>query len=189
MANEIGQAMVGAIFFDKNMEVLDFGCGTGLITLRLQPLVKSITGLDTSRGMLEVLQAKIQSNNLANVKIQFLDLEKGEEPVGSFDAIVSSMAFHHVPDSLTLFRRFNSLLNPRGILAIADLDPDGGQFHEDHTGVFHNGFDRALLKELFEKAGFIEVSVQTATEVVKKSADGQTRTFSIFLLTGRKLRV
>ncbi len=50
------------------MDILDFGCGTGLLTLHFQPLARSVTGLDSSPGMLDALKAKIRDQNLANVK-------------------------------------------------------------------------------------------------------------------------
>ena len=34
------------------MDALDFGCGTGLVTLKLQPFIHSITGVDGSQGMI-----------------------------------------------------------------------------------------------------------------------------------------
>ncbi|MBP1708041.1 MAG: Methyltransferase type 11, partial [Chloroflexi bacterium] len=48
MANNIANAILDAVRLRPDMEVLDFGCGTGLLTLRLQPLVKSIHGVDSS---------------------------------------------------------------------------------------------------------------------------------------------
>jgi len=44
------------------MKVLDFGCGTGLLSFFLQPYVGEITGIDTSKGMIEVFDKKIKEN-------------------------------------------------------------------------------------------------------------------------------
>ena len=78
MTNAIADAIAEEIKLKADMDVLDFGCGTGLITVRLSPLVHSVTAVDGSQGMLDVLQAKIRSRNLTNVETRRLDFEKGE---------------------------------------------------------------------------------------------------------------
>ena len=73
-----------------------------------------------------------------------------------------------------------------GILCLADLDLDEGQFHTDSTGVFHDGFDRTAVRTALTAAGFVEVRDLTATEIVKPAADGTTRSFSVFLMLAKK---
>jgi len=70
------------------MNVLDYGCGSGLVTLKIQPLVKSITGMGQFRGMLEVLRSKVERQNLKNVHIRFMDLEQCTEANDAFHLIV-----------------------------------------------------------------------------------------------------
>lgn len=186
LANDVGQSMLNDLTFNSEMDVLDFGCGTGLITLKIQPFVKSVMALDTSQGMLDVLRLKIEKAGVKNVKTSLLDLEKGGKIEGRYHLIVSSMALHHVPDTATLISKFHSSLEPGGVLALADLDPDKGLFHEDNTGVFHQGFDRGALARLYIQAGFEKVQDWTAAKVEKKTAQGEIREFTVFLLAGTK---
>jgi len=186
LANDVSNAILAEIPFDGRMKVLDFGCGTGLITLRIRPRVYSITGVDTSDGMLKVLKDKVNKQDLTNVKTHLLDPERGGLPDGPYDAIVSSMTLHHINDIATWLVRFHDLLVPGGRIALADLDPDGGLFHEDNQGVFHNGFDRETIRWALERAGFTDIRDRTAAEVVKPSSDGGNRKFTVFLLVGRK---
>ncbi len=44
LASDVARAIAETAHPDRGMDVLDFGCGTGLLTLQLQPLVRSITG-------------------------------------------------------------------------------------------------------------------------------------------------
>jgi hypothetical protein len=73
-----------------------------------------------------------------------------------------------------------------GYLCIADLDLDDGQFHDNNNGVFHFGFDRALLRKDFMQAGFDDIQDRTAAEVMKPVSDGGMRSFTILLMMGRK---
>ena len=186
LAREVAEAIIGQVELTPAMKVMDFGCGTGLLSLRLHPLVGSITGVDSSAGMLEVFKAKIADGGLTNIKTQLLDPDKGEVLTGSYDLIVSSMTLHHIHEPKVLLRQLYGVLAPGGVLAIADLDPDGGRFHDDNTGVFHFGFERAALRAMFAETGFIDVRDSTATETVKPAPDGRKRAFSVFLISGRK---
>ncbi len=186
LANDVADAMIREIRPTRDMNVLDFGCGTGLVTLRLQPLVKSVTGADSSAGMLGALRQKVAAQQLANVQAQLVDFEKGAHVQGAYDLIVSSMVAHHVPDTLALLKEWHRLLLPGGQVCFADLDTEDGAFHGDNTGVFHLGFDRQHLRQLLQQAGFHDVRDGTAT-VVSKEVEGQgMRDFSIFLISATK---
>jgi ubiquinone/menaquinone biosynthesis C-methylase UbiE len=185
LAKEIARAIVGHITLRPDMDVLDFGCGTGLLTLELQPLVRSITGVDSSPGMLEVFRKKIAAMQPGNVKTGLLDVEKGDSLTGKYHLVVSSMALHHVKNIHRLLAQFHHVLVPSGLLCIADLDSEDGLFHDDNTGVFHPGFDRPELRRLFTDAGFHDVGDSTATTMEKQTPDGSKRRFTVFLMTGR----
>src|SRR5512142_3492495 len=84
LAGEVADAIIREAAPAAGMDALDFGCGTGLVTLRLAPLVRSITGVDSSPGMLAVLESKVKSQGLANVRTQLVDFGKGERIGGAF---------------------------------------------------------------------------------------------------------
>ena len=58
LASDVAHAISQQAQLTPDMDVLDFGCGTGLLTLHLQPKVRSITGVDSSEGMLAVLRKR-----------------------------------------------------------------------------------------------------------------------------------
>lgn len=51
-------AILENIEFNEQMQVMDFGAGTGLITSQIIPHVKKITAVDVSQTMLEQLLSK-----------------------------------------------------------------------------------------------------------------------------------
>jgi len=186
LAEDIAGAISREIMLTSDMDVLDFGCGTGLLTLQLQAKVHSVTGVDSSTGMLSVLENKIARQNLANVRTLYCDLDRGDVLTDVYQLVTSSMTLHHIKEIGPLLAQFHKILSPSGHLCIADLDLDEGQFHSDNEGVFHDGFDRALLRQAFTEAGFDDVRDITAAEVTKPLPGGGTRKFSVFLMTGRK---
>lgn len=186
LARDVADAVIREVHPTREMDALDFGCGTGLVTLRLQPLVGTITGMDSSRGMLAVLESKVTGRGLVNVRTRFLDLEKGKTVDGRYHLIVSSMTLHHVPDPAALIAQLSGALLPGGTLAVADLDAEDGSFHGDNTGVLHLGFDRARISGLFEQAGLTRVRDVTAAVVVKETPEKGRREFPVFLIIGRK---
>ncbi len=186
LAHDVAYAIMNEVKLTHDMDVLDFGCGTGLLTLQLQPLVRSITGVDSSQGMIDVLNSKFDEQNLINIKTVLIDIEKGDVLKGKFHIVVSSMTLHHMENIESLFKQFYECLLPGGYLCIADLDSDEGKFHSDNTGVFHFGFDRAFISTLLMQHGFHNVQDVTAASIVKNLPDGRPWEFTIFLMTARK---
>lgn len=186
LAEDIAGAIKSAVKITPDMNALDFGCGTGLLTLQIQPLVHTITGVDNSQGMLDVLESKVQALNLNNVHTQHRDLIRGDSLQGSYDLILSSMAFHHIREIGPVLYQLSQALLPGGHLCIADLDLDDGMFHSDNEGVFHSGFDRPVLRQAFMGAGLVSINDLTAASVEKPVPGCGTRLFTVFLMTGRK---
>ena len=186
LSNDIAAAIIKQIKLTSDMNVMDFGCGTGLLTMHLQPVVHSVTGIDTSRGMLDILNAKIAKLKLSNVRTVLADLDNARPLTGNYNLIVSNMTLHHIKEIKPVFDQFYRIMAPAGYLCIADLDLDDGQFHPNNTGVFHFGFDRAIMREYFIDAGFNNVKDVSAAVMVRPTGNGVMREFTIFLMTGQK---
>ncbi len=180
LAQAVAEAMASRVPLSGDIEALDFGCGTGLVTLSLAPRVGSMTGADTSPGMLGVLAGKAQSLGIT-VPLIPLDPAGAGDLGGPYHLIVSSMTLHHVPDVPALFRRFAAHLRAGGRVALADLDQEDGSFHEDAAGVHHRGFPREQIQSWLVAAGFQAVRLETATLVRKED-----RAYPVFLATARR---
>lgn len=189
LAEDVAHTISTQIVVTPDMNVLDFGCGTGLLTINLQPLVRSITGVDSSQGMLDVFNMKIAELKLDKISSRRIDLDRGDSLAGHYDLVVSNMTLHHIKEIKPLFDQFHRITTPHGYLCIADLDLEDGQFHDDNTGVFHFGFDRVALRKIFIEAGFDNVRDIAATEIVRHADNGEVKKFSVFLMTGQKRAV
>ena len=181
LARAVADEIARRVHLSRDIDVLDFGCGTGLLTLALQPLVRSVTAADTSSGMLDVLRQKVRAQSLSNVEAILLDPEAPLSVDARFHLIVSSMALHHVAHLAPLFGRFHEQLQPGGRVALADLDREDGSFHEDARGVFHLGFDREEIETLLAGTGFTGLHATTATVTQKEGRD-----YPVFMITGQR---
>lgn len=185
MAQAVARAMLAALDLAGTERTLEFGAGTGLITEILAPAVASVTALDASPGMLNVLRNKCARSALANVEIR-----QGAVPANlpdrRFDLIYSSMTLHHVADVPALLRALAARLLPGGRVALADLDAEDGGFHGDVVGVMHHGFDRAEMARWLAAAGLDAVRFSTAHTVRREAVDGGRRGYPIFLVVAER---
>lgn len=186
LAADVARAVMQEVELSQDMDVLDYGCGTGLVALRLQPYVRSVTGADTSQGMLEALARKVGDAGMTNVRTALIDPEAGRPVEDKFHLIVSSMTLHHIKNTKALFKDFYRLLEPGGTLCLADLDKEDGSFHDDATGVAHLGFDRGEVGAMLKNAGFAETRSVTAAVIVKDGHGATQREYPVFLMIAGK---
>jgi len=178
----IADGILKEVSYTKNMHILDFGSGTGLLTQEIAPYVRSITAVDMSTAMNAVLSEKIKSF-ACDLKVLEIDItkEKHDHLLTNIDSIISSMTIHHVEDIEDLLTKFYDMLNENGTIGLADLETENGSFHTDDTGVFHFGFEKESFLQIAKKVGFRDLKVETVSVASKPHGD-----FPIFLLTGRK---
>jgi SAM-dependent methyltransferase len=116
----VQDAVMQALRSAPPARILDVGCGTGLLTMRLvRELPGSrVVGCDFSHGMLR--QARAQS---AHLPLAQGDAQRLPFSAGSFDAVVSTEAFHWFPDPGAALAEFHRVLSERGRLLIAFVNP------------------------------------------------------------------
>ena len=143
LANLVCQAVEKQIDLLLDKEILDFGGGTGLLTLPLAKQSKSVTLVDISEKMLEQARLKAEQQDIKN--IQFLEQDLLEKPLEKeFDLIVVCRVLHHMPDLDESLSLFHQHLRENGQLFLADFTK---------TEANHHGFDLAELeKQLIEHA-------------------------------------
>lgn len=96
-------------------QVVDLGCGTGELTLRLHRHLqaRSTLGIDSSAAML-ARAAELQAPGLRFEQGDLRDFAAG----GPWDVVFSNAALHWVPDHAALFERLTAALAAGGQLAV-----------------------------------------------------------------------
>lgn len=102
----------------KGKKIIDVGCGTGLLTVKLSKAGAIMTGIDLSADMLNV--AKKRANDLS-VKIDFQEKPMQEiDGAEQFDAAVIAIdSLNYLPDRENVLKTFNgihSVLKKGGVL-------------------------------------------------------------------------
>lgn len=180
MARAVADTMRATVPFHGGMQVLDFGCGTGLLTLALLPHVGAVTATDASREMLRILEGKLSASGIQNVRVLHGDIASIPLESAAFDLVASSMVLHHVRDVPSILVRLRRCLRPGGWIAVADLDAEDGTFHSDMTGVCHRGFARPVVAAWLEQAGFTDAKVRDAHQINRDA-----RQYGVFLASAR----
>lgn len=138
--------------------VLDFGCGTGLLTQYMATDAKDVVALDGSESMIEELDKK----ELINVEPVVDELTRGlvaQHPAfrKQFDLIVASSVCAYLPNRAEAMTVIHSLLN------------EGCAFiHWDWLADDKNiagGMSETQARKMMTQAGFHDVTVQHAFSI------------------------
>lgn len=180
-AERTAAAIKASVPLDRSTRVLEYGAGTGLVSQALQDAAGPLTLADTSAGMREQIQKKVDAGALRDAQIWDLDLSAGAAPPDErFDLIVTSLVLHHVVNLDETLRGFATLLDPGGHLCVLDFDHEDGSFHgDDFEG--HHGFHRHEFEALLIAAGFADVTFEDCGHV-----DRHGRDYPLFLATATR---
>lgn len=102
---------------EKGEVALDVGCGTGEFSRLIAERFSKVQAVDLSPRMIEEAQAR---NSHSRIEYQLCDVEKMQLKEGSYDAIVSIAALHHM-DLDVVLPKFKSALRENGVLVVLDL--------------------------------------------------------------------
>ena len=175
----------------KPQNVLEIGCGTGIMSFLIAPHVGQVVAIDAAEGMIDVLKQKLQKpdapKNIVPIAVLLEDPEDSSlppedeaNPDGSrlkFDLITSHLVLHHIPDLKGVLKTMLGSLAPGGRVMLTDFEdfgPEAQRFHarSKYEGVERHGINAKQMKTLMTDVGFTNVNVQpewTMNKSIEKS--------------------
>ena len=142
--------------------VLDLGCGTGNFVEALSPLVKTIIGIDLSRGMLMKAREKLPEVPLVCANVKQLPFESS-----TFNCAFAVQVLHHIKEKGLFLKETHRVLKEGGSFAI-----DTCSHEQMRTFWFYHYFPEALqldlaripdcleIVHLLKDAGFKDICVE-----------------------------
>jgi ubiquinone/menaquinone biosynthesis C-methylase UbiE len=153
----------------KDMQILDLGCGPGIVSAALAPYAREVVAFDLTPEMLEKARQRCQEAGLRNVRFELGRAEELPFEAGSFDAVVTRLTLHHFPDPHRAVVEMVRVTRPKGKVVVADIvsseNPDEAELHNSleilrdpsHVRAFSTGG----LLNLIESAGLRVTSRST----------------------------
>ena len=147
----------------QSSRVLDFGCGTGLLTEKIAPHVMEVVAVDTSDKMIAVLNEK----NLRNVRAVHGDVLTGDirdkgDWFSNFDLICASSVCGFLPDYGGAVTELADLLRKGGLFVQWDWQSSGSDGF---------GLTKHQIKEALTAAHLSSIRVEQVFEI---ETDAQT---------------
>lgn len=162
----------------QGKEVVDVGCGTGILTLRVlkQGASKVICG-DFSKFMLDQCQTKVKGQNHNEALVDFSQFDAEYLPFdnNSFDTVVSGMMLGLVPGQKKTVIEMTRVLRPGGTLAFSIHGPN--HYWEANDATFRASTKRFVfgyriefwprneneIRHILSKAGLMDIQIRRLT--------------------------
>lgn len=160
----------------RGKRVLDLGCGNGGECQEFHRMGASyVLGIDISRNMIELAEAKNKQDGIA---FRQMDMECLSELDEIFDVVTSSLAIHYVADFSKLAENVFSILDENGIFLFSQEHPIfTAPKRGTHWEVDINGNIKGMILEDYSVAGKRDV------EWIVKHVEKYHRTFSDIINT------
>ena len=168
------------------LTVLDVGCGTGFLAMRMAELGHTAVGIDLADEMLAAAQRKAASSGLP-VTFQRGDAEAPPPDGAPYDVILERHVIWTLPQPEEALRAWRALLKPGGLLVLIE-----GIFEMSDRTVYsqleaqlplYGGRPGEELVALLAAAGFVHPSVRPLMDAALWL---ETPTRPRFMVTGRR---
>jgi predicted TPR repeat methyltransferase len=153
----------GRLASSCDLDILDLGCGTGLLGARFRPRARTLTGVDISSSMLAVArQRRIYDNLVCGELVEFLQMQTEK-----FDLAVAADVLVYIGDLSRVFHHVRGALRDGGLFGLSAEAGDAQDFVLRAS--LRYAHSAAYLRKLAADHGFI---VETFESKVIRQEDG-----------------
>ncbi len=102
-------------YFRPDMQVLEFGCGTGSTAIVHAPYVGHIRAIDISSNMIEIARGKAAAQHITNVSFETAAIDELNVPDDTLDAVLGLSILHLLPNWQQVIAKVHRMLKPGGV--------------------------------------------------------------------------
>ena len=102
-------------YLKPDMEILEFGCGTGSTAIAHAPYVKHIRAIDISSKMIEIAQGKADAGDFENVTFEQSTLDELNLLDETFDAVMGHSILQLLENKEEAIAKVHRMLKPGGL--------------------------------------------------------------------------
>lgn len=164
---------------------MEYGSGTGLLSFALKDILPSIVLMDSSAGMTNEAQRKVDEQQINSLHPLQYDIMTQELPQERYDLIFILQTLHHIDDTQLYLKKSAQLLNRGGYFVAIDLVKEDGSFHEDEFHG-HKGFVQDELENKMKSADLEPLHYGICHSIEKEMEDGSIKKYPLFMMVGRK---
>ncbi|MBF0811161.1 class I SAM-dependent methyltransferase [Staphylococcus xylosus] len=182
LAHIITQAITQQLKDTNYQTLLDYGGGTGLVTLNIAEYFEAVTLMDASPQMVDIFEHKVSNLNQTSIKTLVGDVLLDDTILNhkNYDVIVLSLVLLHSGNYQLLLQKLYNQLNSGGMMILVDFDKNENIYHPK----VYNGFEQMDIIHVFNKLGMINPQINTFYSGKKIFMKQDA---SLFIATGTKL--
>ena len=102
-------------YLRPDMEVLEFGCGTGSTAILHAPYVKHIRAIDFSANMIAIARGKAEAEHIQNVTFEQAAIDELSIPDRTYDAVLGLNVLHLLENKEAVIAKIYNMLQPGGL--------------------------------------------------------------------------
>ena len=108
-------------YLRPDMEILEFGCGTGSTAITHAPHVKHIQAIDISAKMLEIAERKADADDVKNITFEQSSIDEFSAPDQTFDAVMAHSILHLLENKEAAISKVHKMLKPGGVFVTSTV--------------------------------------------------------------------
>ncbi|KAM0355650.1 hypothetical protein ACHAPU_000035 [Fusarium lateritium] len=169
------QERIPFIGVKQGARLLDYACGTGMLSRVLAQHTSEAIGIDLTQDMVDVYNTRAQGHDTSRQAYQGNLADPTDDSPAAFadakffdfDVAGVGLGFHHFDKPGLASKRLAERLRSGGVLFIIDfvahkIDPEDAA----HRGITHHGFSEEDIKKMFEDAGLADFAYQELPEPI-----------------------
>lgn len=144
----------------KGCNLLEIGIGTGGLLIDLAALAGKVIGVDHSPAMLEEARCRLTEAALGDIDLRLVEMTHLPLLNSSVECAVLNMVLHHAADPVAVLAEVSRVLEPGGILLLADLARHEREAAREQLADQWLGFETDELHGWLKKTGFELIEIE-----------------------------